>query len=440
MILKKLSNLKRFFRSVFTKLIFISLATWFLILVAVVATFVISKKHSTGPFHRNFNNYFQYIIEDLSSPPDKQKAKQLLEATGIHISYTGDNSSWTTRNTFPDITSVRFRPFHDSATLQIGSKHGHHFLQQKTEHGTFIFDFAKRTEEESRHEKSHLLLLLLLSAILLGCYFALKKVLLPLKWLSTGVLEVSAGNLDHRVPVKGNDELGELGKGFNEMTTKVREMMETKENLLRDVSHELRSPLTRMRVALELIDDEEIKDDIRLDIEQMEKMIAAILETARVRHDSYQLNKTRCDINKVVSLVAARYKNMPPGVVFHPFQNPVHCSTDENAFKIVITNLIDNALKFSKASSSPVEIQLTQQDNNAIITVTDHGKGIKENEIRYIFEPFYRTDKSRPHGSGGFGLGLSLCKAILEAHGGSIEITSTIGDGTQVIVSLPLQE
>ena len=152
--LPKLKRLHRFFSSVFTKLIAISLATWLLILITVVVTFFTSRHGTEGPFYKNASRYIQYIVEDIGSPPDRQKALQLSEKTGMHLSYIGENQRWTTRNTFPAAEKVRFRNLHGNNSIQVGRKFGHHYLRLQTDKGLLFFEFAG-ADEEDRHSRSY---------------------------------------------------------------------------------------------------------------------------------------------------------------------------------------------------------------------------------------------------------------------------------------------
>ncbi len=437
MIRNKLNHITRFFRSVFAKLILINLAAWLFILLTVVFTFLYSKHDTKGPFQKNVRLYIHYIVNDLGSPPEKQKALAIFEKTGIHISFSDENVRWTTRDRFPEIDEIRFRPQHGSDTVQLGRRFGNRLLLLRVDDGTLYFDFAG--VEGARHTSAHLLLLLFLSAILLCCYLAVKRILLPLKRLGTGVSEVACGNLSHQVPIRGNDELAELAHSFNDMTARLKKMMETKEHLLRDISHELRSPLTRMRVALELIENKEIKGEIELDICEMEEMITAILKSAREHHDSRKQNLQKCNLDQLLKRVTERYTNMSPGVHYTSPGVPLHCKGDESSLRTVFSNLIDNAIKFSTDENRTVEVKLSENiDDTSLITITDFGSGIDEAELPCIFEPFYRVDKSRSRKTGGFGLGLNLCKAIIEAHDGKIEVKSKPGEGTQVLLTFPL--
>jgi len=104
---------------------------------------------------------------------------------------------------------------------------------------------------------------------------------------------------------------------------------------------------------------------------------------------------------------------------------------------IVLKNILDNALKYSKKSQDPVEICLTREPGKALVTIRDRGVGIPVEDLPYIFEPFYRADKSRTRKTGGFGLGLSMCKTIMDAHGGEIALTSVVSRGTTAILTFP---
>lgn len=436
--LPRLRRLHRFFSSVFTKLILISLATWFLILITVVVTFFTSQHDTEGPFYKNASRYIQYIVEDIGSPPDRQKASRLSKKTGMHLSYIGKNQRWTTRDSFPSLEKVRFRNLNGNSSIQVGRKLGHHFLRLQTKSGLLFFEFAGADDEERHSKATHLTLFFLLSLVLLASYFAIKRVLRPLKWLGTGVHQVKEGNLSHLVPLRGNDELTDLTSSFNEMTAELKSTLTAKEHLLRDISHELRTPLTRLRVALELIEDSEISNEMAADIAEMEEMIRGILETAKEHHKSHRQNLRKYNLADLILSVIAKYEHNIPGVVFNPPAESLYSLADRKSLQTVLTNCIENGVKFSESDSNPIEVELLRKRGNAIITITDHGCGIEETEIAYIFEPFYRVDASRSRKTGGYGLGLSISKAIIEAHGGSIKVYSKKGEGTQVLFTLSL--
>jgi signal transduction histidine kinase len=128
------------------------------------------------------------------------------------------------------------------------------------------------------------ILLAVLTLILTGAFFSIRWILRPVRWLNQRVREVSRGNLTHRVPLKRSDEFRNLAEAFNDMTDRIRDMLHTKEQMMLDVSHELRSPITRMMIALEFLPDGQAKESIQNDVSEMETMIKEILETARMHH------------------------------------------------------------------------------------------------------------------------------------------------------------
>lgn len=433
----KLPRTPVLFRSVFTKLLVISLGLWLLILAAVVATFFLSRTGSDSPFLQNVTSYLRYIVSDLGTPPSRDRAVAIARRSALDITFIGNGERWTTSRKFPDISRLRLRSMDDDGRLFSGRSFGHHYIQLRTDSGIFLFDFGLRGRDDERSAMLHMLLFVLLSLILLLGYLAIKRVLRPIRWLQAGVDEVADGSLGYVVPVQSTDELGRLAASFNTMTERLRVMMAAREHLLRDVSHELRSPLTRMRVALAICKDPQTAVDVQEDIEELETMITSILDAAKSRHPLIDQQHGTCDLSRILERVAKKYSSVPPGVRFTA-QAPLACHGNEPALTTCFRNLVDNGLKFSAEQDRPVEIAMEKREGEICITVTDHGVGIGAADLPLVFEPFFRVDGSRSRRTGGFGLGLSLCRSIVEAHGGRIEIESTTGSGTTVRVYLLL--
>jgi signal transduction histidine kinase len=281
-------------------------------------------------------------------------------------------------------------------------------------------------------------MLLLLTLILAGAFFVIRYILRPVKWLNIGVMEVGRGNLKHRVPLKKSDELRDLAAAFNDMTDRIRDMLHTKEQLLYDVSHELRTPLTRMKVALEFLADSQAKQSLQNDIEEMEKMVSEILETARRQHKYENLKKQRTPLAAFIKQTIIAFENQPPGIEIVELPSEIEVDIDPEQIKTVFENILNNAIKYSQPDSAPIQISAECEVTFVIVRITDFGMGIPEEDLAHIFEPFYRVDKSRTKDTGGYGLGLSLCKTIMEAHEGKIEVHSRPQEGTTVSIFFPL--
>ncbi len=262
-------------------------------------------------------------------------------------------------------------------------------------------------------------------------FFFLRRMFSPLRWLMMGVQEIAEGNLDFQFPTHKHHhgEIGYLTENFNLMVQRVKEMVHSKDQLLLDVSHELRSPLTRLKVALEMTPDSEMKDSMLQDAAEMETMLTEILETQRLRNGNGKLSLEEVDLSELAGELAPKYKNRKPGLrlVFH---GSLKVQADRNRIKTVFQNLVENGLKYSDKQKKPVEIAGEKKEGRVFITVRDFGVGIPPQDQEKIFEPFYRVDKSRTKETGGYGLGLSLCREIMIAHGGEITIQSQPGQGT----------
>jgi signal transduction histidine kinase len=135
--------------------------------------------------------------------------------------------------------------------------------------------------------------------------------------------------------------------------------------------------------------------------------------------------------------ILPEYEKQPPGVQLDEFADTLEINVDPKQIKTVFQNIISNAIKFSDAGSDPVRISVKPQPHQTVVRIADNGIGIPQEELSFIFEPFYRVDKSRSKDTGGYGLGLSLCKTIMEAHNGKIEVASKPGEGTTVSLFFP---
>jgi signal transduction histidine kinase len=245
---------------------------------------------------------------------------------------------------------------------------------------------------------------------------------------------LSAGNIDTQISTKHRDELGKLIHSFNTMTARIKEMIQARERLILDVSHELRSPLTRIKLALEFVKDQEARENIRDDITELETKINELLETERLKsqHGKLKLKKTR--LLPLLEDVCGDFANRKPGVRIMHFPEKVYLNLDPERMKTLFRNILDNAIRHSPPEAYPVEISCREKPDEFTIVIQDFGNGIPENELPFIFEPFYRVDKSRSKKTGGYGLGMSLSKQIMEAHGGHIEVSSRLRVGTTVFL------
>jgi signal transduction histidine kinase len=282
-----------------------------------------------------------------------------------------------------------------------------------------------------------IILLSLLTLILTGAFLSIRWILRSVRLLDHGVREVSQGNLKHQLPLKGSVEMRDLAAAFNDMTERIRDMLRTKEQLLLDISHELRSPLTRMKVALEFLPQGQARESITNDVIEMETMINEILETARMHHLHGKLTLEPINLVHLLSEILPGFEQQPPGVVLEDSPREIVVHVDQDQIKTVFKNILTNAIKFSNPDGESVIISLKVESPDIVVRIADKGIGIPQDELPFIFEPFYRVDKSRAKATGGYGLGLSLCKTIMQAHGGKIDVESTPNIGTTITLYFP---
>jgi signal transduction histidine kinase len=168
----------------------------------------------------------------------------------------------------------------------------------------------------------------------------------------------------------------------------------------------------------------------------MERMVAELLELERLRSGG-GLATLRQDLLAIVRDVAAEFQDRPPGVRIVATDRELILDVDAEKFRTVLRNLLENAVKYSLPRSRPVEISVFDEDDAVVIRVTDDGVGIADGDSERVFEPFFRADASRSKSTGGYGLGLSICKRVMEAHGGTIAVERPPGRGASFVLTLP---
>ena len=435
-----MSWFKRIIRSVFTKLLLVIILTGLCVNIVVGGFFWHHRSAAGRPLHKNVLQYLNYIIDDVGNPPNLDRARQIGDQASLQIYFESPNHSWSIFEDSTKIKKAHWRDWSKDPLIRLGRYHGHHFVELTHESGRFVFGLDKSFDLDPERKRLVIILLSLLTLILTAAFLSIRWILKPVRWLDEGVREVSQGNLKHRVPLKRSDELRDLAAAFNDMTERIRDMLHTKNQLLLDVSHELRSPLTRVKVALEFLPEGQARDSITGDIAEMEKMINNILETARMHHLHGKLKKERVVLADLISGLLSELADRPPGVQADGIDSGISINVDPEQIKIVLKNILTNAVKFSDSESDPIRITVENRPPHIVVQIADNGIGIPPDELPFIFEPFYRVDKSRAKDTGGYGLGLSLCKTIMEAHGGRIEIDSTPDVGTNVTLFFAASE
>jgi signal transduction histidine kinase len=301
----------------------------------------------------------------------------------------------------------------------------------------YIFSNLLLPEQADIHTKQfvHLVLMILVALMFIIGFIFIHHILNPVKKLIVAVNEIRKGNLDYKIAFKGKDEFGRLAEAFNAMSAELKIMIQARDQLLLDVSHELRTPITRSKLALEMMPDSKEKTSVTEDLKEMELMITDILETARLKNDQITLNAKELQICELISKTLISFENQKNRIIVSPVSEGLFIKADEGRLIIALRNIIENSLKYSSPEGKKIEISVLDHQNKIILQVEDFGQGIPEDKIPFVFEPFYRVDDSRSKKSGGYGLGLHLCKRIMDAHSAEITIKNK-SDKNGIIVCL----
>ena len=274
------------------------------------------------------------------------------------------------------------------------------------------------------------------------------NVLAPIRALNAAARRLGGGDLSQRVPEPSRDEVGQLGRTFNTMAQGLENSERQRKNLVADVSHELRTPLSNIQGYVEAIRDGVLEPDedtigtIHEQILHLTRLVEDLRLLAQAEAEDFQLDIEPDSLDEVAgrSVEAFRARAESRGIALKLEGTSVMAmiALDRTRIAQVVGNLLENAVRHTPSGGEVAVSVGAERGSVATVTVADNGEGIPADELEHVFERFYRVDRSRARTTGGTGMGLTIAKKLVEAHGGAIRVESTVGAGSRFVFELPL--
>ncbi len=423
----------------YIKLYFYFLAVLLIILVIIPVIFFFSvEKPHKNLFEKRMLLFTSIVADSLFEKDLKKAVNHMAEETKSEITIYDPHgkvmisSSEKAENLTEELMKKVDK--HGSYREISGKKHGLFFLTAVQKPAGYYISVSVEGDEDRRH---HFFLWLISLCILLSLliYPLAMNITRPLERITEKAIKFSQGNFSvfegHKKKQNG-DEIARLDNAFNHMAGELIAMIETKKELLSDISHELGSPLARMKVALEIIQDKIEKNKIPSmeniksisdDIDEMAVLVKELLEFSKMDLRNYTLNLKSVNLEELVSISIKNFENLASKkhiTIELKKEGDIHeISGDGEKICRVLTNLLSNAIKYSPENGK-ITVILKGEKEFSSVSVIDEGAGIGEENSEKIFEPFFREDPSRTRGTGGTGLGLAIAKKIVDLHRGNI--------------------
>lgn len=280
--------------------------------------------------------------------------------------------------------------------------------------------------------------------LLITNIFLIKLLTKPLIRMKDATQKISDGDFSVKLPVKTKDELGELAESIQSLANNLNHLQKERKEFLASISHELRTPLTYIKGYADLGRKPNLEESARLEYlniiheesNRVSSMLEDLFELAKMDQNAFSIQPQRMDMEKFILPIYEKarpaFENAGIHLMFKTNQN-FETLIDPRRFEQIVLNVLDNALKYSSGGSITT-IQLSKKGNECLLSIEDEGKGIPKEDIPYVLDRFYRVEKSRSRLTGGVGLGLSIVKELVEAHGATLSITSKQTVGTAVTI------
>jgi two-component system, OmpR family, sensor kinase len=396
-----------------------------------------------------------------NAPRLKRELELLRQRHGLLLSVYDDERHLLGTNVEPPLHPPRFGPFGPApggappfgkhTAIRVPPPHTYTAISVQGHEGVLVARFE--------HPRPSLWLpsLTLVAGLLVvgvGALLTARWIAVPLQRLSRASVALGEGDLHARTGLTRSDEIGEVARAFDHMADRIQALRHAEKELLANVAHELRTPLSRIRVALEIASEGDAEavhsslGEIAVDLTELEALIEDVLNATRFELTDGKAALTRFALHlqsvspgEIAERAAERFRNRHAG---RPFS--LECAldlpqieADSVLVRRVLDNLLENAHKYSPVTDTPIELRVTSDAGFVRFAVHDGGMGIAPVDLPHVFDAFFRGERSRSRGTGGVGLGLTLAKRIVEAHAGNIVVTSAYGEGTVVVASIPTQ-
>jgi len=288
-----------------------------------------------------------------------------------------------------------------------------------------------------------------LALMFVALYIITYRLTRPLKMMSVAAKAMANGDFSKRIPVTSDDEIGELAISFNQMTNSLSRLENMRKSFVADVSHELKTPMTTIGGFIDGILDGTIEKEneahylelVSSEVKRLSRMVESMLGAARIDSDELVLKCEKFDFTSLlINIVLSgeqRIEQKNIDITGLDEIDNITVNADKDLIYRVIYNLVDNAIKFTDEGGK-IDFKLTTDSKNLFFAVSNTGEGISKADLPYVFERFYKTDKSRTATKKGTGLGLYIVKTIITKHGGKIGVTSTENGVTTFKFTLPL--
>ena len=450
--------MKKLFQSLSVKLtlVFFVTAVVYLYGLSVGIRYLIDEDELRKIIGYYQTSYYDYMLEDLQYPPNIDKAEEIVGQMPFDMKIMGEDLNWASSPQFIITDTINFelstlnvaKIKADIAEGKVPSGEGVQAARYKNRtyakipFGDYtIFLVTPKMSVAAQRTYIIELIIAITLLVFLICYAMVQRIFRPIKSIEEGANQIGQGQLEYRIDVKQKDELGSLAEKINQLAVNVQEMLAAKQRLNLGVSHELRSPLTRARLEVELLEDSKIKEDLLNEINAMETIIANLLDSEAINYGHKKLKLELFELSDMISQLIQKSGFLADSnIVFIPLDYAAQVEADKTLFEVMIKNILENALRYNPVEGEPIQVRVEQVEDTYEIKIRDFGPGFSKEDLTKVTEPFYRTGQSRSRQSGGFGLGLYLCKQIVEAHQGTIAIANHEETGAVVAITIPKRQ
>lgn len=289
--------------------------------------------------------------------------------------------------------------------------------------------------------------LLILASTIMG-FIISRSITIPINKLMTKAKYMSKGEYDKKIEINTDIlEINDLINSINNLSQSIKEQANIRKRLTGDISHELKTPLTNIQSHLEAMIDgiweptEERLLSVKEEAERLSSLVSDMQKLNKYDESSIKLKKDNVNISDIICFVIFQFSNLAKSknIKIEYEKKNINLYCDKDKITQALVNILSNAIRYSNEGST-IFIEEKLKDNKVIISIEDQGIGISEEDLKYVFERFYRADKSRTRATGGTGIGLTIVKSIVSSHGGEVKLESKLGEGSKFTIILPKED